>query len=98
MIKRCLYPRSSSDTVSQGDLTRLGIMANINTILGAANHAAAELREQLGGDAASAALAIALGKLCAQTGIDLSSMIAMVELTHRETCAERPNGLDQIAV
>jgi len=63
-------------------------MSQIASITGAADKARDDLREQLGGDAASVALALALGKLCAESGVSLSEAIAVVEIAHRESKLE----------
>lgn len=79
--------------ITREDLFRLGIpMSKITTITEAADKTCAELTKELGGNAASVALAIALGKLCAEGGLDLDHMMAMVELSNRETRAEIDRG------
>jgi len=67
-------------------------MSKITTIVDAAGKTASELTAQLGGNAASVALAIALGRLCAEAGIDLDHLVAMVEVSNRETRAELDRG------
>jgi hypothetical protein len=62
-------------------------MSKNTTIIEAADKATTALCKQLGDDAASCALAIALGKLCAETGLSLDAVIAMAEISHRETSA-----------
>jgi hypothetical protein len=49
-------------------------------ILSAADKARAELREQLGSGNAGIALAVALGRVSAETGIPLSELVAMAEV------------------
>jgi hypothetical protein len=55
-----------------------------NTILTAADKARADLREQLGSDAALVALAAALGRACAETGTPLAEVLALAEVAHTQ--------------
>lgn len=64
------------------------MLEKINTILGAAKSTSRELQEQFGGDGASVALAAALGRLCAEAGINLSDALAIAEVAHREASSE----------
>ena len=53
-------------------------------------HSATQLaQKQLGADAGSVALALALGKLCAESGVPLADVLAMAEVAHREVSAEQ---------
>lgn len=63
-------------------------VAKINSIMDGADKAVADLRKQLSGDATSAALAIALGRACAEAGIDLHTVVAVAEIANREAKAE----------
>jgi hypothetical protein len=82
-----------TDRLLRATLRRKRIpMSKLESITGAADRAKTELREQLGGDAASVALAIALGKLCAESGVSLADALAMAEVTHREVSAEQARG------
>lgn len=83
-----LFPRVPRGTVCQDDLTRLGLTVSTKTILTAADHARDSLRDELGRDAATTALAVALGRLCAESGLSLAEAVALVEITHREAVAE----------
>jgi hypothetical protein len=67
-------------------------MAQVTNIIETADKTSNELREKLGGDAASCVLAIALGKLCAEAGLSLADVLAMAEVTHREIHAELSRG------
>jgi len=78
--------------ISATDLKRLDITVAKNTILNASDKARCDLQTELGGDAASVALAVALGKLCAESGLSLSEAMAVVEVTHRERLVEIDNG------
>lgn len=88
-----LFPRQLHGKITQQDLDRLAITVAKNTILHAADKAKGELNKELGSDAASVALAVALGKLCAESGLSVHEVVAMVELTHREHLAEIDNGI-----
>jgi hypothetical protein len=79
--------------ISQNDLNRLDITVSKTSILTASDKARSALSIELGEDAASVALAVALGKLCAESGLSLSEVVAMVEVTHREHLAEIDRGL-----
>ena len=67
-------------------------MAKTDNIIDAADKARGELREQLGGDGASVALALALGRLCAEAGIDVADVVGVVEVAHRESKLELARG------
>jgi hypothetical protein len=43
----------------------------------------------IGADGGSVALAVALGKLCAQSGISLQDAVALAEIAHREQVIEQ---------
>jgi len=88
-----LFPRQFHGKITQEDLDRLVITVAKHTILYAADKARDELNKALGSDAASVALAVALGKLCAESGLSLHEVVAMVELTHREHLAEIDHGI-----
>ena len=64
-------------------------MKKINSIIAGAAEARTHLEGDLGADAASVALALALGRLCAESGLSLADCTALVELTHREALAEK---------
>lgn len=71
-------------------LLRLRIpVKTINTILDNADETVANLRKQLSGEAASVALAVALGRACAESGVDLQQVLAMAEIANREARAEQ---------
>jgi len=72
-------------------------MTKLDSIIGAANDTRTTLAGQLGDDAAAVALAVALGKLCAESGGDLGRVLALVEVSHRETSAEAERVADGAA-
>lgn len=98
MVDDLLLRRSRVASVYKQDLARLGIpMSTIPTIIAAADKASAELQKELGDGGASVALAIALGRLCAATGLDLEHVVAMVDIANRETRAELDRGSNRAA-
>lgn len=93
-----LPSRSWSVMVVCRDLALLGIpVSKINTIMDGADAAVEELCKQLSPEAASAALAIALGRQCATSGVDLHQVIAMAEIANREALAEQDRAVIEAA-
>jgi hypothetical protein len=93
VISEPLPARLIGATLLMRDMARLGIqMTKAKTILSEASRACDELRERLGGDGASVALALALGKLCAENGLEVAALLGMVEVSARETQLELDRG------
>lgn len=63
-------------------------MSKINTIMDSADAATAELRKKLPAEAATAALAIALGRAAAESGLSLDHVLEMAAIANREKRSE----------